>query len=397
MRIAFLNTYGNGSTGKIVDSLKNQCVNNGIVAESFFSREYCATPDSSHRCFNKVGFYNDALMTRIFDNHGLNSSHNTKQIISKLKEFNPDIIHIHNLHGYWINYKLLFDYIIQNNKKAVLTMHDCWTITGHCTHFDYIGCNKWETGCHNCPQKGVYPKSSLCDRSKRNYQSKKEAFTSLPSNSFKIVTPSDWLRDIAKSSYLSKYEIITIHNGVDLEVFRPRVSDLRKRYGINNSKFVLGVANYWTETKGLKYLIRLAQEKKEWKFVVIGRIPEKDISLENNIVCIDRTENQIELAEWYSTADVYFNPTLEDNYPTTNLEAIACNTPVATFLTGGSPEIVNDTGYGKVINDKDMDDIISTIEECMELKGKIGVDTSLLCDDVLFSAYVKLYKELSTL
>lgn len=393
MRVAYLNAYGNGSTGRIIDLLKKLCQMNGIESKSFFSREFCASPETSVRLFSKIGFYNDALMTRIFDNHGLNSISNTKKLINKLKEFKPDIIHIHNLHGYWTNYELLFKYIKSEKIKVVFTLHDCWSFTGHCTHFDFIKCNKWQTGCYKCPQKCLYPKSSFLDGSKRNYIRKKKAFTSLNSNQMIIVTPSNWLKEKVEQSFLNKYKSLVINNGVNINVFKQNESDLRQKYGLKNKKVILAVANYWDERKGLEYVIECAKKRTDWFFVCIGQEKAKKTYDGDNILRFSRTESQAELAKWYSTSDVYLNTTLEDTYPTTNLEALACGTPVVTFNTGGSPESVSKTGFGVVV-EKDVDSIIEGINNALINFKKADFDRKMLDSDNNFYLYIREYKKL---
>lgn len=396
MRIAFINTYGNGSTGKIVDSLKKILEDNNIECVSYFSREYCATPETSRRFFSKTGFYFDALMTRIFDNHGLNSKRNTKRIIKNLKQFKPDIIHIHNLHGYWINYELLFKYIKKYGIKVVFTLHDCWSFTGHCTHFDYIKCEKWKKGCGSCPQLNEYPKSLFFDGSSRNYKKKKNAFTSLDSNQMKIITPSLWLLNKVKESYLSKYECFVINNGINTTVFKPTPSDLREKYGLGNRIIVLAVASFWDEKKGLSYVLSSASIKKDWIFVYIGKNKKKLNDNYSNVIHIDRTESQKELAMWYSTANIYLNPTLEDNYPTTNLEAISCGTPVVTFMTGGSPEIVNETNFGITVEKGNLNRMIEAMESII-LNPKVYDENAIkesVSIDNFGKKYLSLYKKI---
>lgn len=363
MKVIYLNTYGNGSTGKIVDLLKKGCSDNNIDSHSIYSREYCATLETSTRFYSTFGFYNDVIHTRILDNHGLNSKNNTKRIIKELDEFRPDIIHIHNLHGYWINYQLLFKYIKEKGIKVVFTLHDCWSFTGHCTHFDYIGCEKWKNMCYECPQKQMYPKATLCDGSKRNFLKKKEAFCSLDDKQMIIVTPSEWLKSKVKESFLNKYECVVINNSINVDVFKKTESDFREKHNIGSKKLLLAVANYWDERKGLNYFLEMAKLKPEWEFVYIGKEKEKVANVSKNVIHIERTDSQEELAKWYSTADVYVNPTLEDNYPTTNLEAIACGTPVVTFNTGGSPEIVENTGFGAIVENRTTGEMLQAIEQ----------------------------------
>ena len=394
MRIAFINTYANGSTGRIVDSLKEICAKAGHEVISYYGRGYCSTPQNSEKHMSTVGHYADAILTRVFDTHGLNNKRNTRKLISSLRTFKPDIVHIHNLHGYWINYPMLFRYVNRNNIKVVWTLHDCWSFTGHCTHFDYIKCNKWQNLCHHCEQKTEYPKSLICDRSRKNYLDKKKAFTLLDKQNMHIVTPSQWLADNVKQSFLSKYPVSVINNGIDLNVFKPQKSTKREQYGIEERFVVLGVASYWNERKGLKYILEVAQRKPEWIFVIIGDLGQSqgETIEADNLVFVPRTESVNDLAEWYSTADVYVNPTLEDTYPTTNLEAIACGTPVVTFPTGGSVEIVQVTNFGTVCKDKTAKALSDAIEYVIcQKKEAQNYDTNLLDCSTKFNEYLTLY------
>ncbi|MCR4660965.1 MAG: glycosyltransferase [Clostridia bacterium] len=396
MKIAYINTYGNGSTGKIVDSLKCLAQKKGYEVRSYFAREYCATLNTSKRFFSKTGFYFDALMTRLFDKHGLNNKHNTKKVINDLKRYNPDIVHIHNLHGYWINYPLLFKYLKSTKAKIIITLHDCWFFTGHCTYFDYVGCDKWITKCYSCQQKNQYPKTKLFDGSKANYREKKKVFSSLNSKQLTLVTPSKWLKGKVEKSFLNKFECVVINNGVNVDVFKKNQSMIRQRFGLENKIIVLSVASYWDERKGLKYILEAAKLRPEWCFVYIGKEKNHYGKLEN-VVHIDRTESQEELAMWYSTADVFINTTLEDNYPTTNLEAIACGTPVVTFDTGGSPEIVDETGFGLICEGKTALSLVNNVERCIinKIKNKESeIDKSKICDKTKFELYMDLYNKI---
>lgn len=392
MKIAFLNTYGNGSTGKIVDLLKKIASENGFESKSFYSREYCATPETSVRLFSKFGFYKDALFTRLFDNHGLNSRRNTRRLISELEKYEPDIVHIHNLHGYWINYKILFKYLKKEKIKVVLTLHDCWTFTGHCTHFDFVKCEKWKSECHHCVQKKIYPKAFMFDNSKKNYHSKEKSFTSLDYEQMIIVTPSEWLKSKVEQSFLKKYRCEVINNGVDLDIFKYSNSDIREKYSIFDKKIVLSVASYWDERKGLKYFFDCARKKPDWYFVYIGKEKSQNQTNLANVIHIERTESQLVLAKWYSTANVFFNPTLEDTYPTTNIESIACGTPVVTFNTGGSPEIVKKSKHGIIVND--YHDSVDKLEEAISSLEKKKVEKSIIDSKLLYKKYIFIYEKL---
>lgn len=391
MKIAYLNTYSNGSTGRIIGGLKEVCRENDIEAISIYSRGPQLNDETSYRHHCKVEFYLDAFCTRFFDAHGLGNIFNTLSIIRRLKCFKPDILHIHNLHGYWINYPLLFRYIKRNNIKVVWTFHDCWHFTGHCTHFDYVKCDKWKNGCNHCIQKGEFP-SSYLDFCKRNYSLKMKSFTAV--KDMIIVTPSAWLKEKVKQSFLKGYRIEVIHNGIDLSVFKPssnteiRADILKQGY----HAIVLGVAATWTERKGLEVIQEIAKKRKNWFFVAIGSATEVQRVKLENIMYIDRTENVNELKDWYSAADVLAQPTLEDTYPTTNLEAIACGTPVATFATGGSEEIVLESGRGLVTKDRTAKSLETAIECIINNKSSFKNQSELELDsDKNFQRYVELY------
>ena len=394
MKIAYLNTYSNGSTGRIIDSLMEICRKHAIESISIYARGPLKEVGSSYRQQCKVEFYLDAFFTRLLDGHGLGNVFNTYKIIRKLKAFNPDIIHLHNLHGYWINYVILFKYLKKNNIKIVWTFHDCWHFTGHCTHFDYVKCDKWKTCCHHCIQFKEFP-ASYCDFSRRNYRLKKKSFTSV--KDMIIVTPSEWLNEIVRQSFLKGYDMEVINNGIDTEIFKPSANS-EKRKGILGKGFkaiVLGVAASWNERKGLCYIQDVAQVKKDWFFVIIGSLNEKRIKRLDNIIYIDRTEDIIELRDWYSTADVLAQPTLEDTYPTINLESIACGTPVVTFPTGGSEEIIRKSGFGVVTEKCTSESLLEGLNIIINEKSLRLNPEFELNSDMNFVRYVDVYKRIA--
>lgn len=292
------------------------------------------------------------IMSRVFDAQGLSSMMATKRFVKQIEDYDPDVIHLHNLHGYYLNIEVLFGYLKSANKPVVWTLHDCWPFTGHCAYFDYIGCEKWKTECGECPQKSDYPVCNGVDGSRRNYLRKKEAFVGL--DNLTIVTPSKWLGGLVKESFLREYPIAVINNGIDLESFKPAESDFRKRYNITDKKIILGVAQVWGSRKGLRYFIELSSLlDDDFQIVLIGLTDKEKQFLPANIIGLSRTNSIQELVEIYTAADVFVNPTLEDNFPTTNLEALACGTPVLTFDTGGSPEAIDET-CGLVIKKGDI-------------------------------------------
>jgi len=270
------------------------------------------------------------------------------------------------MHGYYLNIKILFDYLVLNNVKVLWTMHDCWAITGHCSHFDFVACNKWKSQCHHCPQKKEYPTSLFFDQSKSNYQIKKKLFNSL--ENLTIVPVSFWLENILKESFLNKYPTRVIHNGIDVEVFSPGVSSFRDKFNIKaEKKIILGVANIWNGRKGLKDLIHISEKLgTDYQVVIAGLNHQQLKHLPETIIKLPRTNDKHFLVSLYRAANVFVNPTVEDSFPTTNLEAMACGTPVITYKTGGCEEAIIE-GVGKTIEKGDVKEMISSIKNISKL------------------------------
>lgn len=391
MKVLQINSVcGVGSTGRIAANLYKILENQGHECKIAYGRGSAPDDINSIKIGSNLDTYYHIFKTRVFDKHGFESVNATKKFIEEVKEYDPDIIHLHNIHGYYINIEILFNYLKEANKPVVWTLHDCWAFTGHCSYFDYVGCNKWKKGCHNCEQKGEYPSSKILDKSKWNYEKKKELFTSV--KNMTIVTPSKWLADLVKESFLGKYRVEVINNGIDLDIFKPTQSNFRKKYNLEDKFIILGVASDWTNRKGLNYFIELSKVLEDkYKIVIIGVDNKKKDKLPSNIISINRTNNAKELAEIYTSADVFINPTLEDNFPTTNIEALACGTPVITFNTGGSVESV-DKNTGKVVEKYDVNGLVKAIKtlkvdrlECLN-KAKLFFNKNKK-----FEEYVSLY------
>lgn len=397
MTIVQINTFSYKATGTIMMNIHRQLLTNGVNSYVIWGRG--RTPENDHEISiaDVLGIKIHGVYTRITDKTGFASKRATKKLLDKLDQIKPDIIHLHNLHGYYINVELLFNYIRKNQIKVVWTLHDCWTFTGHCAYFDIVGCQKWKTGCHKCEQLKTYPASKLLDASEWNWKRKKELFTGLD---ITLVTPSYWLKKLVSQSFLSGYPVEVIHNGIDKNIFKPTESNFRKKNKLENKFVILGVASEWTERKGLNDFVRLEEMLSdtingEYKLVLVGLTKKQMTSLSSSIITLARTSNLQELIEIYSAADVFFNPTYEDNFPTTNLEALACGTPVATYRTGGSPECI-DAHNGIVLKKGD----IIRFEEIVlqKLIHKMGykVDTEAIAGrytkDDMVSKYVDLYR-----
>ena len=318
----------------------------------------------------------------------------TKRLIRRIEKINPDIIHLHDIVGWYLNINILFKYLKQKNIPVVWTFHDCWAFTGRCIYFDAVGCDRWKTGCGNCPQLNYMPKTWWFDQSAWNYRRKKNLFTSL--DKLTIVTPSDWLKELTEQSFFAGRNILVINNGIDLSDFYPRTNggyfDKFKRL---NKKIVLGVAGTWSVRKGLDALIRLSNELPEdYHVVVVGT----DGDYGDRISTIACTHNQSELAELYSVADVYVNPTIEENFPTVNLESLACGTPIVTYRTGGSPESVTEL-TGVVIEKGDYEALKAAVISVCK-KGKDYYTSACLKVakkyemNARFNDYVDLYEDI---
>lgn len=350
----------NGSNGSVAFGINDVVKSNGWNSYIAYGRRAIERENTNIlHIGNQLNVTWHGIESRLFDNHGLSSRMATKRFIKQIESINPQIIHLHNIHGYFLNYKILFDYLLCSGIPVVWTLHDCWSMTGHCSHFVSVNCNKWQTMCHNCQYLNFYPRSIFLDRSKRNYLLKKKCFTSL--DNMTIVGVSSWIADYVKMSYLSKYPVKVIHNGIDTNEFKPTESDFRERIKLGSRKLILGVASTWTDSKGLQEFMKLSRDGR-FCVVLVGVSDSVKKTLPSEIVAISRTENVNQLAEIYSSADVFVNPTYADTFPTVNLEALACGTPVVTYRTGGSPESVDET-CGKVVDCGDYNNLVHAIEE----------------------------------
>lgn len=342
-RLVQINTVCNGSTGKIMGDIQRKANEEGYHTLSIYGRRKGYKDLECKKVGGFFSFWFHVGITTVFDLHGHGSYFKTKKIVKILRKENPDVIHLHNIHGYYLNYKVLFRYLKKEfTEKIFWTLHDCWTFTGHCPYFTYVKCDKWKEQCFKCPNKTKYPTSLFLDRSFKNYKEKKELFTGL--KNLTIITPSDWLNHLVKQSFLKEYKVVTVNNTINTQIFKPtKNEDVLKKYNIpKDKKIILGVASIWEERKGLKDFIKLSSMlENEYQIVLVGLTKKQIKQLPKNIMGIERTENQLELATLYTHAYAFVNPTYEDNYPTVNLEAIACGTKVISYDTGGCKEQIS--------------------------------------------------------
>lgn len=342
MKVLMINSVcGIGSTGRICTDIAEELEKEGHECKIAYGRG--TVPDGKQkyavRIGSGLGVKVHAGLARILDRSGFYSRHATKKFLRWIDDYKPDVIHLHNLHGYYLHVGLLFDYLKKTGIPVVWTLHDEWAFTGHAAYCDAIGCERWQTGCFRCPQKEKYPKSIFFDRCRSNYAKKKRAFCGV--KKMQIVTPSAWLKGLAERSFLREYDVQVINNGIDPNVFNPTPSDFSARNGLEGKRIVLGVASTWDERKGLGDFIKLSKLLgEERKVVLVGIDEAQRVALPPEILAVGRTDNVRELAEIYTAADVFVNLTYEDVYSMVNLEAQACGTPAITYRTGGATETV---------------------------------------------------------
>ena len=394
MKILIIDTVcGYGSTGKIVVDLASEYEKAGHDCVIAFGRGKAKGYGKVYKIGTTIGIYYHALMTRLFDTHGKHSKMATKKFIKYIDEFAPDIIHLHNIHGYFLNYEYLFKYIKNKNSKVVWTLHDCWSFTGHCAYFDVAGCFKWQTNCQNCPQKHSYPKSWLLDGSKRNFLDKKAAFEY---GNVIIVTPSLWLKELVGQSFLKNNRTEVIPNGIDIEKIKCLKEDFRNDNRLAGKKIILGVANLWDYRKGLDSFLALSKMINKDEIIVLVGVSKAQLKkLPDNIVGIKRTDSFSQLIDIYKSADVFVNPTLEDNYPTVNIEAIISGTPVVTYNTGGSPESLLGK-YGLIVEKGNVEELYKAITAILK-DGKekylIGTDKKYFSYKYMSEQYLNIFKK----
>ncbi len=360
-RLLQINITANwGSHGRIAEEIGQLAIQNGW--ESYIAYGRWANPSQSHLI--KIGSMWDerlhGLQSRLLDNHGLASKTATKKLICAIKEIKPDLIHLHNIHGYYLNYPLLFDFLSNANVPVVWTLHDCWTMTGHCSHFMISGCEKWKTECYDCCELKEYPSAWLMDNSRNNYKQKKYWFNIISDLTF--VPVCDWLSGVVADSFLKGNKKRRIYNGIDISVFKPKIKSTVSDNCAKKFR-IIAVASKWTDRKGLSDILQMrGLLGEDYQFTLVGLTKKQCENLPSDIDGIVRTNSVRELAELYSSADVFINPTYEDNFPTTNIEALACGTPVITYRTGGSPEAI-DENTGMVVEVGDINGLVAGIKK----------------------------------
>lgn len=384
---------GSSSTGKIAQGISELLMEKGheaVVAWGRINNSQSKVP--TIQIGTKKDYLFHGLYARITDRNGFASKRATKELIKKIEQYRPDIIHLHILHGYYINIEILFTYLKEKKIPVVWTFHDEWAFTGHCPCFRQIKCDKWKSECHHCVQRKEHPASLFVDRSRKNFRDKKRLFTGV--DKLVVAAPSAWMKSMVKESFLKDCAVRVIHNGIDTACFTPTESDIKEQLGIKDKKIVLGVSSTWVDAKGFQDFKQLPSCLGEnYQVVLVGVSQAQKKELPPEIIGIERTDSAKELAKLYTAAEVFCNLTYDDNYPTTNLEAVACGTPVITYRTGGSVEIVEETGYGMVVPCGDVAAVAEAVRKIEQLPRKTEGFRNVEQKEC-YEEYIKLYKEL---
>lgn len=389
-----------GSPGKITESLGKLAKEQGWEVYQAHGVKYSNSSQLITRPVSSVmGEKIHAAYSLLLDAHGLASTTETKSLIKWIDEIKPDVIHLHNLHGYYLNFKVLFEYLSILDTPIIWTLHDFWPITGHCVHFDYAGCYKWKNECNHCPQRRTYPKSLFLDKSKRNFNAKKKAFTSV--KNMTITPVSKWVGSLVAESFLGKYPIKPIYNGIDINIFKPTENNLRERLGLKGKFVMVGVASPWYPLKGMNDYFELSKRlSSDFQIIMIGLTPEQIKTLPSGIIGIEKTQNQRELAEYYSMADAVLNLSYQETFGMTTVEGMACATPGIVYNKTASPELITDE-TGIVVATSDVDTLVLAIHK---LRSNSKAHYSAACrnravtcfnKDKQYSKYIKLYEVLS--
>lgn len=368
MRVLQINSKVNvGSVSRITDQIGATILETGWESFIAYGRECRRTLSETIKIEGRFSVYFHALGSLLFDAEGRFSSLATKRLIKVIKRIDPDIVHLQNIHGHYLNYSLLFKYLKESGKPVIWTFHDCWPITGHCSHFISCNCEKWKIECHNCPIIRSYPKSLFIDNSRSNYLNKKRIFTEI--NNLTIVAVSKWLSSVVEQSFLRDKSVEVIYNGIDTTVFNYVPSTLKCDLGLTDKIVLLGVATAWGVEKGLYDYIKLASVLDDrFRIVLVGLNEEQMKSIPNFIIKIPRTANLHELAMYYSMADIVLNLSYAESFGLTTVEGMSCGTPGIVYNRTASPELVSeDTGI--IVDAGSIDQLYSAITK-ISSRGK---------------------------
>ena len=402
-----INTVVNNSTGRIMHDIQREADISGMETLSIVGRRHVYADVPCVKFGNAVSFWIHVIWTTLTDRHGLEpvlSVIYTGKMVRRIREANPDIIHLHNIHGYYLHYPTLMKYLAYEYKgKIIWTFHDLWPITGHCPHYIAVNCKKWMTGCNHCPNKKRYPVSLGVDGSRKNYEIKKEQFTSL--SNLTITVPSEWMASQVRQSFMGKYPVEVINNGIDTAVFdhnRLAVDSYTEssrcvgKTAWSDKKILLSVASIWDERKGLKDLVALSDKlSDDYVMVIVGLSKQQINRLPKGVFGITRTENIDELVSLYSRAHIFINPSLEESFSLVTVEALSCGCPCIVLDTSAVAELVNDDN-GVVLHShkpEDYLDAIKSIENRGYSRESVRATALKYDNKYMLEGYMRLYGE----
>lgn len=394
-KLVQINVTCNGSTGRIMNQIQQTAENEGWEAYSFFGRgkpanEKCIKIDT------KIEILCHVFISRLLNMQGHCSILATYRLIKKIKKINPNIVHLHNIHGYYINYKILLKFLAKSEIPVVWTLHDCWAFTGHCASYTSNKCNKWQENCQNCKNIKEYPKSYFeAKRSKKEFLLKEKLINDIDNITFTV--PSSWLRNETKKSFLKNKNIQIIHNFIDTSIFKPTVDyTIKDKYSIpKNKKIILGVASVWTQEKGIDYFKQLSNiiNMKKEIIVMVGLTKKQIKSMPSNIIGIKKIENIEDLVKLYSISNVFFNPSIQETFSMVTLEALACGVPCIVMNSTATPELIKTKECGIIEQDFDLKKTYEDIQKIMEDKEiKKRKEIASNYDKSYVKQYINLYE-----
>ncbi len=393
-------TLNNGSTGRIAEDIGLKVIENGGESYIAYGRSVSYSQSRPIRIGNQWDKAIHLINTRLFDTHGFHSGNATKELVEKIKIIKPDLIHLHNLHGYYLNIEVLFNFLRIANIPTIWTLHDCWPFTGHCCYYERVQCIKWKDECTKCELKGLYPRSIFYDNSKSNYILKRKLFTQL--NNLTIVSVSNWLEKQIRDSFFYNFPVQTIYNGIDLTLFRPLDSHaLKTKHGFENKQIILGVANVWSAGKGFDTFLELSKHLKQNQLIILVGLSKQQLKkLPSNIIGIGRTGNIDELVEYYNLADVFVNPSIAETFGMVTAEAMACGTPCIVYNSSAMSELITDD-VGVIVNEINVEALYEKIEIIHEIgdgnyRSNCRYRAEQLFDkNIQNNKYLSLYKSVS--
>lgn len=398
MKILMINSVcGIKSTGRICTDLAAMLEQRGHRVKIAYGRE--AVPAQFEKYAVRIGTDLDVklhgLKARLTDGSGFGSAAATRRFIKWVEEYDPDVIHLHNIHGYYINVEILFAYLRRCGKPILWSFYDCWSFTGHCAHFDYNQCDKWQEGCNHCAHLREYP-CSYIDATAANYKKKRKLFTGIPN--LQLIVPSKWMQNMVESSYMKDYPCRVLPNGIDTDQFYPRENRVKEELGIDNRSLLVGVSSVWQKMKGLAYMNQLAETLPEdqYRLLLVGSNPNNEY-IDHRILRVEHTDSIDQLCQIYTAADVFVNPTLQETQGLTTIEAFACGTPGVVFRAGGAGECVDDT-CGITVEKDNFEELHKAICQVCDKNPYSAEDciakAKTYDKDACYNAFMELYEKI---